>query len=195
MKIAILCLLLCGAPFLSMATPKEFFPMTEATEFKLAEWYLKHLKMMGEPSLYQRLAEPMEEYRFLYLPTFHHPISVHVTKSGKSIALRAVMLSGKGGYEPGTILTEQKRDLTDKEWAQVQKFLSLASFWQCPLPGDPGGCDGSQWVFEGAGYYRYRLLDVWTPTYNTHQRGLGAFVECGKYLIELSKIKPEQPLY
>lgn len=195
MRTPLLFLFLCYAPFVARAEPAACFPTTKDTEFTLNGWYLKHLKAMGEVSMHQRLAQPIDEFRFLYLPTFNHPISVRVTKSGEMVSLRAVMLSGKGGYEPGCISAERKRVLTAKEWRHFQSLLSRASFWQGEFPDYPGGMDGSQWIFEGSGTYRYRLLDIWTPTADTRKRGLGAFIACGKYLIRLSGLKPDEPLY
>ena len=44
------------------------------------QWYSKHLKALREPSLWEasQLDFTTEAYRFLYLRSFHHPISVRL---------------------------------------------------------------------------------------------------------------------
>jgi hypothetical protein len=43
------------------------------------QWYSKHLKALQEPSLWNLSGtQKSETYRFLWLRTFHHPISVRL---------------------------------------------------------------------------------------------------------------------
>ena len=73
-------------------------------------WFRKHLRAMQEPSL-RELAEKdrtVTVYRFLWLPSFHNPISVRFVKSDEGVVLYAVRLDGQGGYEqPGHILAQE----------------------------------------------------------------------------------------
>src|SRR5262245_53562261 len=67
-------------------------------------WYPEHLEAMKEPSLFQQSTNKVvEQYRFLWLRTFHKPIAVRVRKDSAGITLRVVRLSGAGGYNPGKI--------------------------------------------------------------------------------------------
>lgn len=191
MKFWLFCLL-----FLPVSVFAEtYFPITRATEFELGSWYPTHLKAMREPSLYLRLAKPIEEFRFLYLPTFHHPVSIRLTRSGQKASLRVVMLSGKGGYAPGRILIECRRELSPEERRRFEVLLSRSRFWESPNGEEPGAMDGSVWLFEASGGYRYRLLERWTPTYDTRKRGLGRIVDLGRYLVSLSGLQFDKPLY
>jgi hypothetical protein len=74
---------------------EPFFPDLVFDENKedndfTVDWYSKHLKVMKEPSLW-RLSERDRSatvYRFLWLPTFHRPVSVRVVQRRGGHALR-----------------------------------------------------------------------------------------------------------
>lgn len=153
----------------------------------------RQLKNMAEPGLLSRMGQPIEEYRLLYVPSFERTFSVRVTKSGDSISMRAVMLSGRG-FQPGRIVVERSRALTVAEWEKFQTLLAAASYWQRPAIPQVNMRDGSAWVFEGTGQDRYRMLYVRTPTSKADERGLGSFIECGNYLVTLSGLQLEKPM-
>src|SRR6267378_2766004 len=70
------------------------------------QWYSKHLRALREPSLWEtsQLDLTAEAYRFLYLRSFHHPISVRlVVAQDKTATLISKETHGKGGYEPGRL--------------------------------------------------------------------------------------------
>jgi hypothetical protein len=67
-------------------------------------WYAKHLRAMGEPSLWELSKDASKQsYRFLWLRTFDHPVStrLEVAKDGTAQLLVKV-LNGKVGMNPGT---------------------------------------------------------------------------------------------
>ena len=59
---------------------------------------------MREPSLWKLSHADLGAtvYRFLWLPSFHHPACVRIVKTGGAATLRLVVLDGFGGYEPGS---------------------------------------------------------------------------------------------
>lgn len=154
-------------------------------------WYPKHLKAMKEPSLYeQRTNDTVEQYRFLWLRTFHKPIAVRVRKDNVGITLRVVQLTGAGGYDPGKIEHDESIALTPAQWDKLLKLLHKASFWDTPATENyPGGFDGSQWILEGQSAGKYHVVDRWTPSADANQRHLDNFVACCRYLLTLSKQK------
>ncbi len=96
-------------------------------------WYPKHLEAMKEPSLFQQSTnKSIEQYRFLWLRTFHKPIAVRVRKESAGITLRVIRLSGAGGYDPGRIEHEESFALTADQWEGLLKVLDKASFWNLP---------------------------------------------------------------
>src|SRR5678810_56885 len=60
-------------------------------------WYPNHLRAMKEPSLFlQSTNKAVEQYRFLWLRTFHKAIAVRIRKDNAGITLRVIRLTGKG---------------------------------------------------------------------------------------------------
>jgi len=142
-----------------------------------------HLRAMKEPWLW-RLAEKDRTavaYRFLWLPSFHNPISVRFVKSDDGIVLHAVRLNGMGGYEPGTIAARESVKLSPGHWAPIASDLEKAKFWTLPTfrrPKAKDGIDmhGDRLIVEGVSDGKYHIVARDNP------RG-GDFVDlCGAML-------------
>jgi hypothetical protein len=58
---------------------------------------------MKEPSLFGQQNATREEYRFLWLRTFHKPIAIRIWSDPPAAQMRVIRLSGNGGYNPGHI--------------------------------------------------------------------------------------------
>jgi hypothetical protein len=144
---------------------------------------------MGE----QALAAGADSYRFLYLRTFHAPISVRVQRIGERWLLSARVLSGHGGYEPGHVVTRIDRELSPPEIELLQRRLRAADYWGEPwVNEDVLGVDGAQWVLEGRRGADYRLLDIWSPE-SVHYR---LFREMCISFLDLAHVRPsEEELY
>lgn len=162
-------------------------------------WYSKHLKAMKEPSLYeQRTDKSAEQYRFLWLRSFHKPIAVRIRRDDTAVSLRAVRLSGRGGYQPGRIEHDETLTLTTNQWHEFSQLLEKSSFWTLPTDekNAPRGFDGSRWVLEGLSQGKYHVVDRWTPVDDDDKRQPGDFVVCCRYILKLSKQKvPEEEDY
>jgi hypothetical protein len=148
--------------------------------------YGEFLRPMGERSLFEPTRGNTEIYRFLWLRSFHHPISVRLERSDYSFKLVSVELSGKGGYEPGRKLRTDNIIVSEDEWCKFMSLLEAASFWSQPT-SDPrqSGRDGAQWVLEGVRRNRYHIIDRWSP----HD---GGFRAAGIYLLQLSGRETEK---
>lgn len=142
------------------------------------EWYSKHLKAMNEPPFFS-LEGQGESYRFLWLRTFHHPITIRVWQTGQERTLVFKELNGAGGYEPGKLIVDQSRQLTADEWEKFLTLLNRASFWQLPADSNDSGNDGAQWILEGRKDGKNHLVDHWTPE-------SGNYREACLYLLNLS---------
>jgi hypothetical protein len=153
-------------------------------------WYPEHLKAMKEPSLLQQSTnQAVEQYRFLWLRTFHKPIAVRVRKDSAGITLRVVRLSGVGGYDPGRIEHDESFVLTADQWDGFLKLLSKSSFWDSPSAEDVVGVDGPRWILEGQAAGKYHGVDRWSPLTDSNKRQLESFVACCGYLLRLSKLE------
>jgi len=69
----------------------------------VTEWYSKMLFALQEPVL-RNYQGDKEIYRFTWLRTFHHPISVRLEKQNNIIKLFVKVCNGAGGYEPGQLI-------------------------------------------------------------------------------------------
>jgi hypothetical protein len=157
-----------------------FYPKPEREKF-IVEWYAGHLKAMGEPPLLSEPDSPRQSYRFLWLRSFHHPVAVRVWASCAGYFINVKQTNGQGGYQPGTLITDQTRPLTETEWDHFISLLDRSCYWQLPTKLDDMGFDGAQWILEGVRDGRYHVVDRWTPQ-------SGDFREACFYLLKSSNI-------
>jgi hypothetical protein len=151
----------------------------EYDEFSL-EWYSEHLFEMKEPLLFNRKTEK-EIFRFTWLRTFDKPIAIRIEKSKKDYWLYWKKLNGKGGYEPGILITNRKKRISEREWLNFKKLIKKTDFWNMDYAKGIFGNDGSQWILEGANSTDYRVVDRWSPRN-------GDFYNACDYLISLTNL-------
>lgn len=149
-------------------------------------WYSRHLRAMKEPLLFNKELNKelnKEVYRFLWLRTFHNPITVRIEKSAEDYKLYWKLSDGTGGYGPGELIVNKMKKLTKREWDNFQKLLDSAKYWE-PETNEKelSGFDGAQWILEGVDSKRYNVVDRWSPE-------SGKFRECCDYLIKLTDLK------
>jgi hypothetical protein len=153
------------------ASNVEYFPAGSLGETPrlhqfMADWYSKHLAAMQEPSIWQisRQKPADEVYRFLYLRSFHHPISVRIAVASDGTGLLiSKETNGRGGYQPGALIRNTAEKLTRNETQRFRDTLDHFGFWKLPTRGGPGGCDGAEWIVEASKDGRYQLVDRWSP--------------------------------
>jgi enterochelin esterase family protein len=140
----------------------------------------RHLVTLGEPPLSSGEKPSDFAYRFVWIRTFHHPISVRIQKTGSSAILRAVELDGAGGYAWGKIANEVNRELSPAELKAVVAKLNRTRFWRM-AEEDPsqGGLDGATWILEGSQEGKYRSVNRWCPE-------SGALRDAGLFLVQLA---------
>ena len=162
--------------------PAGVFDHNPSRERFIVEWYAKHLKAMGEPSLLGGRAGGGEAYRFLWLRSFHHPVAVRVWSADGEYFLAVKESSGAGGYEPGALIVNSERRLSGDEWEGFIRLLDQACYWNLPAEKDLQGFDGAQWILEGFKEGRYYLAERWSPRD-------GAYREACLYLLKPSGLK------
>src|SRR5688572_21186821 len=68
-------------------------------------WYSKMLFALKEPILNNYNGDK-EIYRFTWLRTFHHPVSIRLEKQNNVVKLFTKVCNGAGGYEPGQLIVD-----------------------------------------------------------------------------------------
>jgi len=165
-----------------------YFPLSglAATRFgSRGYWYSRQLKAMNELPL-GALENEDESYRFLWLRTFHHPISIRVSRTGDHYFMEVKQLSGLGGYEPGTLDVNWGCAISEDEWDLFLTHLEHSNFWLMPAQGDVVSTDGAQWIMEGYRESRYHVVDRQSPA-------PGAYADACLYLLRQSGLLAKIP--
>lgn len=162
--------------------PEGVFSSNKWQDRYKANWYSKALAAMNEPSLSLPRANQKESYRLLWLPSFDHPVSVRLWRSGSRGYLVVKQLSGAGGYNPGKLAVSRRRALSVGEWDEFTRLLEQSSYWKLSTDDGEIGTDGAQWVLEGTIKGRYHVVDRWSPQD-------GNYREVCSYLLKLTKLE------
>lgn len=143
------------------------------------KWYSTHLQAAGEPSLYltARTSREVDQVslRFIWLRSFHPPVIIRIEghRYG-AMYIIAKQLSGAGGYDPGYVVKQLDRPLTDGEIDQVRTTLDRANPSQIASVECEIGFDGAQWIFEIVDGQGYHFFNRWSPR-KGEVRDLGIF--------------------
>jgi hypothetical protein len=146
--------------------PDRAFSSNSRNDQFASVWYSRDLRTLEEPSLLEMAkSQTKESYRFLWLRTFHHPVSVRLEVNADGAAtVTTKIASGEAGFNPGVLTVNISRTITSE---QTKKFLNQikgAGFWALPSHvNDQAGTDGSEWVIEGASNGRYHVVTRWSP--------------------------------
>jgi hypothetical protein len=133
-------------------------------------------------------------YRFTWLRSFHHPITVRITVHINGTGtLTTKMTDGQGGYEPGKLIVNSTRDIGMTEVRHLLTLIEAMGFWQMspkPALSNLVGLDGAQWILEASSHNDYHVIDRWSPE-------KGPLRELGLYLARtLGKLNlPAKTIY
>ncbi len=165
--------------------------ISPAEKLRADERYQNTLSLFREPQIFPPTSPDAEVYRILVFPTFYRALSIRAERSGKGYYLTAKYLSGRVGYDWGTLKGERRRRLSEKEWRKLLGLLESASFWSLPSeekgpePNDKGeaaAClDSTGWYLEGVRGGKYHVAGRYCPD-------RGSFKAVGLYMVELSKL-------
>src|SRR5260370_25638559 len=104
------------------ASQTDYFPSgilddtAQSSHFK-EQWYSEQLRALKEPSLWELSKSPKTQtYRFLWLRSFHRPISVRldIHEDGTGL-LTTKATNGRGGYKPDALVMHETRAVTKEE--------------------------------------------------------------------------------
>ncbi|MBD3349996.1 MAG: hypothetical protein GF364_00740 [Candidatus Lokiarchaeota archaeon] len=166
--------------------PKSTFNKNEGLDTFTQKWYGKHLLVMNEKPIYNSGSSDLTIYRLLYLRTFEHPVMIKITIEKNEILLRAIILSGAGGYEPGTVKTDIKRTLSEKDVQEIEKLIENMDFWNLNTNKERLGLDGNQCIFEVYDKTnKYHVIDRWSPEFYKDDK---EYVDLINHLLNLANI-------
>jgi hypothetical protein len=172
-------------------------------------WYACTLSLLDEPPLFAlRDDKSLQVYRFLWLPSFHRPISVRLTinadGSGSIVARSVDRHTGLLTKVPSDTEKLILDTTSNVDKAQVQDVLGQLqhlAFWAMPTeeeqaPPQTSGTthqtptlrvmemDGSRWILEGVRDGEYHVVDRWSPKENSYS-------QLCKYLLRLGKVEAD----
>jgi hypothetical protein len=174
-----------SATFYFKTKPNWQDTTVNAVDSFVNSWYSKMLFALGEPVL-KNYTGDKEIYRFTWLRTFNHPVSVRLEKQGDIVKLFSKVCDGAGGYEPRKIIFDTTINLTGKQVDTTNIRLIKAKFWTMETNSrEDSGMDGSEWIIEVFKNHKYHMVVRWTPKKGT------AFRSIGEYLISISQIQNE----
>lgn len=150
--------------------------------------YSVMLYALKEPILCEYQGDK-EIYRFTWLRTFHHPVSVKLEKQNDIIRLFVKICNGASGYDIGKLIFDTTINVTQSEYKLLTQKVSEINFWNLPTEElDLIGNDGSEWIIEVVKDNKYHVVTKWSPKGDLKQD----FRTVGEYLISLSRISEEE---
>lgn len=164
---AVYILLIC----VQASASSRYFPDGTVSQIE-QEWYGKHLTAMNEPIL-SAVGKGQKYYAFrvLYLPSFDRPRAVRIERNGEAVR-RFIVLSGQGGYDPGTIQDDKTKHMSSWALRRFRKDLEASGFWKFGAEDAAEGSDGEQLIIEVIENGAHTVLVRWSPDWGTEKRGL-----------------------
>ena len=136
--------------------------------------YRGHLDAMHEPVLRAGSGgTEVTSMRILCVTAFGQSAAVRYTFDNSGAARRAVQLKGHG--RPGPIAIDRTDRLTREQANALLGSLDAAGYWDMPAKEEINGRDGEQIVIEAIRGNEHRVIDRWSPSYDTDARDLAGY--------------------
>jgi hypothetical protein len=140
----------------------------------IEHWYSGQLSALKELPLCCGSKDLGVIVRFTWLRSFHHPVAIRLFRSGDGRwLLTTKVASGAGGYKPGRLVTNVKRELKANEAREILSLVAPATdYWKLSAtevdePNSDGSItvhtDGAQWIVEVLDGSEYHVVDRWSP--------------------------------
>lgn len=169
----------------SCQSQASLFPEWKSLDEFSAEWFSKYLRAANEKPIY--IDAEKEIYRFTWLRSFHEPIIIRI-ECGQICNLSAIVLSGKGGYEPGNIQKSISHEFSTEQHNKFKQLLSKIDGWEYKPDPNLIMMDGAQWILEVMKGNSYQAWDINSPS--------GNYRKFCEYMLQLSKITvPKSKVY
>ncbi|WP_420479008.1 hypothetical protein [Brevundimonas sp. FT23028] len=143
---------------------------------RVTDWYGGHLRAAGETPLFRSTGSSL---RFTWLRSFDAPVVIRLeTGADGAVTMTATELSGRGGYEPGSVARRIERRLTAGEVTALARMMAQSGVLKQTAATCDIGLDGAGWAVESAGADGYRFIERQSPadgpvrTFGLHLIGL-----------------------
>ena len=152
-------------------------------------WYSKELAALDEPVLATVRDRARKSYRFLWLRSFHAPVSVRIEQTAGGPIAIVGMNESQAFYGPSRPVRRDTMSLAPADERALRTAFEQEGFWQLPTE-DPtqSGLDGSNWVIEAVRAGRYHVVDRWTPSDTGRAGGVKRL---GRLFLRLGQITPD----
>jgi hypothetical protein len=141
----------------------NFAPLGVASAYGKIQSLGKFLTALEEPVLRDSL--PGLIYRFTWLRSFDNPIVIGLINNNNHCSLYWKVSDGAGGYEPGKLVINKSRELTQKECNGFIRKVNSMKFWDIATPdSEAPGFDGAEWVLEGKEPMHYHFVYRWSDS-------------------------------
>ncbi len=137
---------------------------------------------LKESCLYDaKVAENSIVYRFTWLRSFDHPISIRIEKTGKKVILTWKIGKGEGGYAPKGLKKAGKKRIGKNKWDAFMKHMHIMQLDSLPNEMSILTLDGASWTFERKTANGYKAHRTNWPR--------KTFQEACLFLLKLSNIR------
>lgn len=155
---------------ISTAVQDRYFPASAFGDpTGSQEWialYSRYLEAFKEPALFDNSKSGISQsHRFLWLRSFHKPLSVRVDIRSDGVGFVTVKIGEKPGVSfVGGKVQKTTRKLTKQEADSFLDQTESNGFWKLPSQEEPvSGPDGARWILEGAKGGEYHVVHRWVP--------------------------------
>jgi hypothetical protein len=169
MKAVLHCIALCLATFGQGASLQYFPPGSFNDSAKLSkfneDWYSRELSNLEEPSLLETSKDKKAQaYRFLWLRSFRHPLSIRleVLPDGTGL-LTTKMANGADSREETKVILNEQLKMSEQQINWFFKGLQKQDFWNVKgFDHSQMGWDGATWIIEGVKDGKYHVVERWS---------------------------------
>ena len=146
------------------------------------DWFSEQLRNLEEPLLYNKPTDKIT-YRFTWLRSFHHPISIRLEAIDNEIWIYTKVGKGAGGYSPEGIKKSKRKRVSMKNYRTLLHLLEKLDFWKVQNQATIPGSDGSKWILEGS------TLELYSMCYKSNRVNISSFNEVCYHLMKISGLR------
>jgi hypothetical protein len=173
--VACLLIAIAASAMLGISMPRSgwYFPPESVTDHRHG-YYRAYLDAMREPRLRAGTGSRVAAMRILCVTSFGHAAAVRYTFDEGGASRRAVQLQGYGAAA-ARIEVDRTDRLTRAQANALLASLDAAGYWNMATNEENTGLDGLRIIVEATRGSDHRVVDRWSPSYDTNERDLAGY--------------------